>query len=168
MNLLRGFKDSGPIQCKVSYQFLDQGIEKSTGVFKSGKKVVQHRGFFNQGIEYNTRASLCTETAKRSQLFTFYLLDNFNLQFFFFKQFFSNLVWFGKVVRRMAAQERTHYTALAASFKPIIGMLQQLHLNQSQVYFSSFLQTNHRYNLAATFKLITGILQQLPSNQSQV
>jgi hypothetical protein len=28
-----------------------------------------------------------------------------------------------QVVKRMAMQERTHYTAIAASFKPIIGML---------------------------------------------
>jgi len=48
--------------------------------------------------------------------------DNYNLQLKKKQTFFSNLVWFGKVVKRMAAQERTHYTALAASFKPIIGI----------------------------------------------
>jgi hypothetical protein len=28
-----------------------------------------------------------------------------------------------QVVKRMAMQERTHYTAIAASFKPIIGII---------------------------------------------
>jgi hypothetical protein len=29
-----------------------------------------------------------------------------------------------QVVKRMAMQERTHYTAIAASFKPIIGIVE--------------------------------------------